>query len=381
MSTDKLHNPFNPDGGEFAKNIRSITGLDDTELKESLKRFGWVEHLPALTDENDVVLVGHRRIRLAKQLGIEPVIKTIRLGKGDEADAKRLAIAIASNLGHAPLTHDDRKRIAEYLYGKREWTMQRIADALNVGIGTVSRDLGNSSTVEKLKPAKTASNPKGAGRPKGTTKPHSESEKLAKARDLIRPRVEADQPLKTGELNREHGISRHTFERAAQLERVRLAALAEPEIDRTTLSLTAQEKLDAAIRQHTRKLDIEFETRVLDECKRRLNEISLPHYYKQLQELERSISNRKGIMDRVTYRKILACLHPDRVADEVLKKRYEEAFRLFTELEKRVLDEKESPTEFRKMPRTYEELMAARANKQAAERAKRATRKGGLTER
>jgi len=88
--------------------------------------------------------------------------------------------------------------------------------------------------------------------------------------------------------------------------------------------------------------------------------------------LERSIRERKGIMDRITYRKILACLHPDRVIDPALKKRYEEAFRLFTELEKRVLDEKESPTQFRKMPRTYEELMAMKAKVQAERRAKRA---------
>lgn len=33
--------------------------------------------------------------------------------------------------------------------------MERIAEALNVSIGTVHGDLANSSTVEKLKPAKT----------------------------------------------------------------------------------------------------------------------------------------------------------------------------------------------------------------------------------
>ena len=136
--------------------------------------------------------------------------------------------------------------------------------------------------------------------------------------------------------------------------------------------MTAQEKLNAAIRQHKRKLDTEFEARVLDECKRRLNDISLPHYAKELGELERSISSRKGIMDRVTYRKILSCLHPDRVQDPVLQKRYEEAFRLFTELEKRILDEKQSPTEFRKMPRTYEELMAMKRKVQEDRRARRA---------
>jgi hypothetical protein len=62
-----------------------------------------------------------------------------------------------------------------------------------------------------------------------------------------------------------------------------------------------------------------------------------------------------------------------------MKKRYEEAFRLFSELEKRVLDEKESPTEFRQMPRTYEELMAMKAKVQAERRAKRAAGKSTVS--
>jgi hypothetical protein len=147
----------------------------------------------------------------------------------------------------------------------------------------------------------------------------------------------------------------------------------------SSLALSAQQRLDVAIRARKRKLDIDFEMRVLAECKRRLDEISLPHYAKELAELERSIGSRKGVMDRITYRKILACLHPDRVQDPMMKKRYEEAFRLFTELEKRVLDEKESPTEFRQMPRTYEELMAMKAKVQAGRRAKRAAGKSTVS--
>jgi hypothetical protein len=55
------------------------------------------------------------------------------------------------------MTPKDRRRVAEH--GSREWTMQRIADALG-GFTTVQRDLSNLSTVDKL-------GPKGRGRPKG----------------------------------------------------------------------------------------------------------------------------------------------------------------------------------------------------------------------
>jgi len=40
----------------------------------------------------------------------------------------------------------------------------------------------------------------------------------------------------------------------------------ESSVDASALSMTAQQKLAAAIRQHKRQLDIEFEKRVRDEC-------------------------------------------------------------------------------------------------------------------
>lgn len=73
-------------------------------------------------------------------------------------------MAIASNVGSQPMSRDDRKRIAEYLYGKREWTMERIAEALNVSTFTVSKDL------EVFSSPKNPPRPKG-GRPKGSGKP------------------------------------------------------------------------------------------------------------------------------------------------------------------------------------------------------------------
>jgi hypothetical protein len=44
-------------------------------------------------------------------------------------------------LGTKPLTPEEGRHIAEYLYGEREWTMQRIADALKVSQKTISKDL------------------------------------------------------------------------------------------------------------------------------------------------------------------------------------------------------------------------------------------------
>lgn len=264
------------------------------------------------------------------------------------------------------LSPTDRKKqrqaIAKAMH-KRGMTPERIAKEQDVGLATTYRDL-DVSHDEKRQGVDTRGRKKGGGRPKGSTKPKPEHH--AKVIGLH------DQGVPVKKIAAEVGVGERMVDRVLEVERARReGAAAVPPVERANLSMTAQEKLDAAIRHHKRKLDDAFEGRVLAECQRRLNEISLPHYYKKLTELERAISNRKGIMDHLTYRKILSCLHPDRVQDPILKKRFEEAFRLFSELEKRVLDEKQSPTEFRRMPRTYEELMAMKAKVKAERRAKR----------
>jgi hypothetical protein len=75
-----------------------------------------------------------------------------------------------------------------------------------------------------------------------------------------------------------------------------------------------------------------------------------PALEEQRKESERIIKSRKGIMDRRAYGKILACLHPDRtdhfITDSKLRQTYRQAFDLFRDLEKRLLDERESPSKF-----------------------------------
>jgi hypothetical protein len=136
-----------------------------------------------------------------------------------------------------------------------------------------------------------------------------------------------------------------------------------------SLSMSAQQKLESAVRQHKRKLDLEFEQRVLDECRKRIEETILPSYNREKAIYEDLIKARKGLMDRATYKKILACLHPD---GSMSKERVAEAFHLFSQLEKRLLDEKESPTPTMTMPQTYEELMEWKRRASEARKAKRA---------
>jgi DNA-binding NarL/FixJ family response regulator len=355
-----MKDPFNPTTGEFAlNNIRSLIGVDDTELEHSLKEFGWVEHLPAFKDENGVIIVGHRRLAIAARLGIEPVVKILQFGRGDQADAERLKLAIASNLGHKPLTKDDRRRLAQYLY-EQGWTMQRIASALSVTHKTISKDL------EGFVPQVQTPRPEG-GRPKSSPKsaPKERSpETIAKEEEVAEL---ADQGLDNRAIADQLGMSIRTVQARLEHITIKREAQAEPIITRADLSLTAQHKLDLAIKQHQRQLDIRFEQRVLDEIKHRVDEIVLPEWKKQIAEAKSLYTYRKGIMSKETFNMIRRGLHPDS-RHSISDKRLEEAFNAFMKLEKLLLDEKDSPTPLGDIPSSladWDKMKAARKAQKA----------------
>lgn len=137
--------PFDPLVGQgskerpaFAENIRHSTREDASldELRESMRMFGWLPHHPAVMDERGVVLVGHRRMKVAEELGIEPQVVKHTYGSGDAADIERFKIATGSNMGAKPFTDTDWKAIARSMRAK-DWTITAIAEALAVAQTTV----------------------------------------------------------------------------------------------------------------------------------------------------------------------------------------------------------------------------------------------------
>jgi hypothetical protein len=163
----------------------------------------------------------------------------------------------------------------------------------------------------------------------------------------------------------EHGVSATIIRTAVAKEEGRREALQEAYLDPQTLSRSAQEKLQAAIRQEQRRLEAEFERRVQDEIKKRLDELVMPAWLKKLADADRVIKSRKGVMPRAEYRLIAAALHPDQ---SMSKERMHEAFLAFTKHELPLVAEKELPISQAPMPRNYEELMRMRAEMQAKRR-------------
>lgn len=333
--------PFEPTTGMFADNIRSTSDDDETELRESMQGFGWITEFPALVDEFGVTLVGHRRMKIATDLKIAPVIKVLKLGAGAKADAERMKLAIASNIGFKPMTADDRRRIAEYLYGHREWTMVRIAVALNVSQKTISKDLDGVYT-QGINLAR----PKG-GRPKNNGKVQAKAPKRHyKETEIVslsdRAKTMADVAATTGVGKRQ---VRHVIER----ERARREV--EPTIDPATLDVAAKDKLAIAYRQQRRRQEGEFakivqaaEQRIRDEWSERFNEHILPHYKKELANADAVVKSRKGIMDRKTFNKIWSCLHTDS-RNSVSDQKLNDALNIFSNLELILVKETELATQ------------------------------------
>ena len=147
-----LGDPFNPMSGIWAENIRDGKIRDDkadVELRlQMAATMRWDPDMPAIKDERGVVIVGHRRLQIAEELGIEPVIVTRHFGSGDSADIDRLLKALDSNLGAKPMTPTDRKKIAEHL-GLSGWSQTEIANVLRVSQQTISNDLAATNAGNK----------------------------------------------------------------------------------------------------------------------------------------------------------------------------------------------------------------------------------------
>lgn len=182
-------------------------------------------------------------------------------------------------------------------------------------------------------------------------------------------------------ISKEFDLTERVVHRILEVEQARRkgpAALIEP------LSKKAEDRFAAAMRQGKRKLEAEFDLRLREEVRKRLEDTILPSYNKSYAEHQEVIKTRKGILTKAQYRNFLFCVHPDRVQhlkDATLSKRFRDAYDLLNQLEKRLLDEKESPTDFPPMPSTYNELMKARQEVMARRRAQREASKTALRRR
>ncbi len=159
-----------------------------------------------------------------------------------------------------------------------------------------------------------------------------------------------DEGQSYGSVERETGLTNIVLRAAVAREEGRR----DPVITRDMLSLTAQQKLDAAMRQHKALLDASFRQAVNARTKEFMENTYLPQHRKEQAEAKAIMNRRAGIMTKAVFNAIRRGLHPDSrlsISDKVLG----EAFDAFMALEKRLLKEEDSPTTFVDIPASLAE--------------------------
>jgi hypothetical protein len=194
------------------------------------------------------------------------------------------------------------------------------------------------------------------------------------AMGVIERRAQTGESLAYNDIQREAGISSTAVRRALAV----WDAKQEHASDfGKFLSSSATEKLEAAIRQHKKKLDQEFEARIHVEVNRIINEEVLPRYGDKLAKADAIIAadNRKHTsllfpLSPAQYKAILAALHPD---NSTSPERRAELFQLFKSKEDRLKSPVDTDARLAAagLPRNLDELMARRNQVQAERRAKR----------
>lgn len=217
--------------------------------------------------------------------------------------------------------------------------MAQIATQLGVSQQTISNDLTDLPIIGKSKSSKTASNPKGAGRPKGSGRKErikNTAETLARAASLC-----LDQGMTRQEAMTQTGIAENQVQLGVEHERGRREMLAELLDAAAAKNFTEKGalKIEDAIRIHKARLDKQFEQRVNEEVRRRIDaadNAAREHNKRLLQEninLQRMVGHR-GVFTKSEFRKMQMLCHPDNSASPQLRA---ELSQILVENEKKIV--------------------------------------------
>lgn len=238
----------------------------------------------------------------------------------------------------------------------------------------IAPTMPSQSTVPP-KPAPKPPKPAPAAKPAGS----KVTPEIDKALQACRKLATAGKPVTVITVCAETGLSRSPVEKAFAIWTVqdRAMGIVEP----TKFSPTVKQQFDKALRDAKAQMRVELEAEIRAHVHKQWDEHWIPDYLQKAKRADRIIDNFKGIMSKATYRKILAALHPDGV-DEDRKARYSELFQLFKGLEDVLVKEpvENTLTRASTLPKTVQEMMARKAEMDAARRAKQQQKKQPPTE-
>ena len=203
--------------------------------------------------------------------------------------------------------------------------------------------------------------------PRPTPKPKPKHKKMIDLSDQGLPAKDIAVEVETCERQVHQILLRDRIGKEAEAKfEARIAEL-EALLDPSTLSKSSQERLEAFKRAYQKQLDNAFDARVRQGIADVVNDTVLPSYLKDQELYNAVIAAHKGMMTRETFRKILACLHPNSrrsASDEALAA----AFNIIKKLEFQLVGAKEMERRDTDLPKTYDELMERKRQAQKAKR-------------
>jgi hypothetical protein len=162
---------------------------------------------------------------------------------------------------------------------------------------------------------------------------------LDKAKEIVRAKLEAKEPISPHKLQEEYGISHVTFDMAITAVTAEMKLLDKFSVDPKTLAPSAQARLEIAKRQVERQLKAEHAERMrgLEEEIRQRVVAQGKDYIARMEEMETRawedqkhwramVNDHKPPFTKEQFRTVLMCLHPD---GERTPEKLNQAFRLF----------------------------------------------------
>jgi hypothetical protein len=186
-----------------------------------------------------------------------------------------------------------------------------------------------------------------------------------KMRAIIRPLIEAGEPINRKALAAEHGVTNGVIENAALMERGFLQGFLQglqqgrDEVDPLAPSAmkgTMMQRYEAALQVARKQIREELIEEVRAEVHADFEKVYLEHWRQRCARAERITAAHKGVLSKQDYRILLAGLHPDQNRFE----RARDAFEIFKGLEDVLVKEKEPVSNAPPLPSTVAELLARR---------------------
>jgi len=137
-----------------------------------------------------------------------------------------------------------------------------------------------------------------------------------------------------------------------------------------SLSTSAKERLEAAMRREKRELDMSFDNAVQHRANLLLKDLLIPEYTERLQQADELVAKRAGLMTKAQHKLLKMALHPD---SNLSAAKHNEAFDLFNGLTLHLLPELKPVKGGRFEGMTRETMLARKRAVSEARREKRAS--------